>query len=279
MPRNVEAAKADRLAGPIFVTGVWKSGNHLVYSALNEMGISGPFNGIAAHLLFGRHRWAKQFLRGPLKRIDSVQVGLETDAQVSRRYIAKEARRLSGKILGGHAAYTPELEAILNTSHARKICIRRDPRDILVSFSDWVGTRPDYFLHNDFVHLSREQRVRLLLRGGEFSFGKLYPFPEVLRRASGWLNVRDILQISFEDLIGPVGGGDPTKQAEALTAIHAHVGAPVPLEQVNADSIYGGSLTFNKGRSQRWRELDSVDLVDEIGEVLGPFLTTWGYAE
>ncbi|KFE33432.1 hypothetical protein [Thioclava atlantica] len=46
------------------MTGIWKSGNHLVYSALNELGIEGPFNGIAAHLLFGRGKTAKRLLRG-----------------------------------------------------------------------------------------------------------------------------------------------------------------------------------------------------------------------
>ncbi len=64
----------------IFVTGVWKSGNHLAYSALNEMGVEGPFNGISGHLLFGRHAWLKRLLRCPRSQGDTLQVGLETDA-------------------------------------------------------------------------------------------------------------------------------------------------------------------------------------------------------
>ena len=261
----------------VFVTGIWKSGNHLAYSALNAMGVPGPFNGIAAHLLFGRHAWAKRIVRGPRAGNDAIQVGLETDAHVSGRYIAGQAKRLAGRIMGGHAAHSPRLEAILRQEGARMICIRRDPRDILVSFADWIGSRPDYFLHPEFMHLSREDRVRLLLEGGEFHFGKLCPFPEVLSRASGWLNARDVLQVSFEHLIGPAGGGDAAEQTKAVAAIHAHVNAPVPLAQVDTTSIYGGSLTFNKGRSQRWRELEDCVLVEKIETLLTPHLYDWGY--
>ena len=262
----------------VFVTGIWKSGNHLAYSALNAMGVPGPFNGIAAHLLFGRHAWAKRIVRGPRAGNDAIQVGLETDAHVSGRYIAGQAKRLAGRIMGGHAAHSPRLEAILQQEGARMICIRRDPRDILVSFADWIGQRPDYFMHPAFASLEREARVRLLLRGGQLDVGRLHPFPVVMRRAAGWLSSARVLNVSFEELIGPAGGGDADSQAKALAAIHAHVNAPLPLEQVEPATIYGGSLTFNKGRSHRWRELDDPELVQEIEDVIGPHLGCWGYS-
>lgn len=59
--------------------------------------------------------------------------------------------------------------------------------------------------------------------------------------------------------------------------LHAHVRAPKPLSEVKTENIYGGTLTFNKGRSQRWRELDNTDLVAEIEAALGPHLPLWGY--
>lgn len=262
----------------VFVTGVWKSGNHLAYSALNEMGIDGPFNGIAAHLVFGRHAWLKRLIRGPRGHADALQVGLETDARVSRRYLAGQARRLSGRIMGGHAAHTPALEAIMRDAGARMICIRRDPRDILVSFADWIGSRPDFYLHKDFAGLARDARIEKLLRGGAGSGYELTPFPQVLERAEGWLTAPDVLQISFEGLIGADGGGDRAAQEAMVARLHAHVRAPKPLAQVNIDNIYGGTLTFNKGRSQRWRELENAALVGEIETAFGPYLDRWGYA-
>ena len=158
------------------------------------------------------------------------------------------------------------------------VCIRRDPRDILVSFADCIGKRADFYMHCDFAPLSRENRVRLLLRGGYTSAGPLLPFPELLRRGAGWLEVPDVLQVSFENLVGPAGGGDAQLQAAAVAAIHAHVGAPVPLADLDAAAIYGGTLTFNKGNSGRWRELDDAALVAEIETTLGPQLGPWGYA-
>lgn len=261
----------------IFVTGIWKSGNHLAYSALNALGIEGPFNGIAGHLVFGRYAWAKRLMRSPRGVGDAVQVGLETDVAVSRRYIARQARRLSGKILGGHAAHSPELEQTLRDAGARMICIRRDPRDILVSFADWVGARPDFYMHPDFKPLSREERVAFLLRGGRTASGPLHPFPEILRRSAGWLTAPDVLQITFEDLIGTSGGGDDLRRVQSVAAIHRHVGASRPLDSVDIASIYGQSLTFNKGRSQRWKELSDPALIEEINTTLFSVLSDWKY--
>ncbi len=277
MISNGRIIVSDVHSTPVFVTGIWKSGNHLVYSALNELGIDGPFNGISAHLLFGRHQWLKRFLRRPRGVGDAIQVGLEADALVSRRYIAVSAKRQSGRILGGHAAYTRELEGLLVDKGARTICIRRDPRDILVSFADWIGSRADFYMHRDFVNLSRNARIRRLLRGGEGTGYLLNPFSEVLARAEGWLNAPDVLQVSFEGLIGIEGGGDATLQADILAKLHGHVRALKPLSDVHPENIYGGTLTFNKGRSRRWCELDDPALIREIEDELGGHLSIWGY--
>lgn len=263
----------------IFVTGIWKSGNHLAYSALNAMGIEGPFNGIAAHLVFGKHRWAKRLTRSPRGSGDAIQVGLETEAKVSRRYIAKQAQRLSGKIMGGHAAYSPALAQTLRDEGARMICIRRDPRDILVSFADWIGGRPDYFLHPYFADLDREGRVRKLLDGADLGIGRLHSFVDVLALAEGWLHEQDVAQVSFEELIGPSGGGTLAAQKKSVELLHTHAAPRMPLDKVDIEAIYGGTLTFNKGRSQRWKELADPALVNEISERLAPHLPVWGYGE
>ncbi len=263
----------------IFVTGIWKSGNHLAYAALNELGVTGPFNGISAHLIFGRHQWLKRLLRQPRGQSPAIQVGLETDAFVSRRYITGAARKLSGRILGGHAAHTPELEAALNETGARMICIRRDPRDILVSFADWIGSRPDFYMHRDFAPLSRDERILRLLRGGEGTGYHLNPFSEVLTRGEGWLHAPDVLQISFEELIGTRGGGDSSAQENTVRGLHAHVQPPKPLEQVELDKIYGGTLTFNKGRKKRRKDIEDPDILAEIEDTLAPHVKRWGYGK
>jgi hypothetical protein len=261
----------------VFVTGIWKSGNHLVYSALNELGIEGPFNGIAAHLLFGLGKTAKRLLRGSASGID---VGLETEARVRPGYIRHSLRKLRGKIIGGHAAFSPELLALLRAQSVHMIVIRRDPRDILVSFADWIDGRPDYFMRPDFAGLSREQKVARLIRGGAGRGYTLRPFSEVLTRAEGWLTAgNDVLNVSFEDLIGPKGGGELGRQAAAIAAICRHLGRPAPDDPELIERIYGGSLTFNKGRSQRWRDLKGDDLHAEIAECLAPHLSRWGYDE
>ena len=251
MSYKAEETPVHAVGGCIFATGIWKSGNHLVYSALNEMGVEGPFNGISAHLLFGKHQWLKNLQRRPRGPADAMQVGLETDAVVSRRYIVSEAKKLSGRIFGGHAAHSSKLVSLLRESGAPMICIRRDPRDILVSFADWIGSRPDFYMHRDFAPLSRDERIALLLNGGQGTGYVLNPFSRVLERAQGWLTEPGVLQVSFEELIGAQGGGKSETQRAITRALHAHVDAPKPFDKVKLENIYGGTLTFNKGRTKR----------------------------
>lgn len=268
-----------RLSGPVFVTGVWKSGNHLVYSALNQLGVEGPFNGIAANLLFGRGQTIKRIIRGSLPMTCGIDIGLETGARIRPGYLRKTLRRLHGRIVGGHAAYSDEFMFLLRDEGARIISIRRDPRDVLISFADWIGERPDYFMYQDFVDLNREERVVRLLRGGPGSGYTLVPFTEVLRRARPWLKVElGILPVAFEDLVGPMGGGTQSRQLAVLDALCSHLELTPPAEPEWATRIYGGSRTFNEGRVGRWRELGSNDLKDEIKERLGESLVSWGYA-
>lgn len=272
------APKQNLCNGPIFVTGVWKSGNHLVYSALNQLGIEGPFNGFAAHLLFGRGKVVKRAIRGAWPLTTGIDVGLETEARIRPGYLRSSIRRLRGRIVGGHAAYSEALLDLLLEEGARIVTIRRDPRDVLVSFADWIGERPDTYLHRDFAHLDREERILLLLRGGRGSGYHLHPFEDVLTRAAGWLKAPPGLQVAFEDIVGAKGGGTTAAQANAVRALHAHIGAEKPLTDVDPTRIYGGSLTFNKGRIARWRELGSRDLRDELKERLAAHLPAWGYA-
>ena len=257
----------------IFVTGIWKSGNHLVYTALNKLGIEGPFNGIAAHLIYGRFRMAKRLFRGSAQGID---IGLETEVRIRPCYIQYTVRKLHGRILGGHAAYSPELVALMRSEGARMIVIRRDPRDMLISFADWIERRPDNYLYAEFGSLSREHRVAKLLHGDRAR--RIRPFTEVLARSEGWLTeAADVLVMNFEDLVGPKGGGTIERQATALGELCDHLGRAMPHGPEWLDGIYGNSLTFNKGQVQRWRELQSSDLKSEIVEILAEPMRRWGY--
>lgn len=263
---------------PIFVNGIWKSGNHLVYSALNELGIKGPYNGFAAHLLFGRGKLAKRLTRGALPGSGGIDVGLETEAVIRPGYLQHSLRRFSGSIVGGHAAYSDEFLRLLRGESARIIAIRRDPRDILVSFADWIESRPDYFLSKDFRGLTREARVEKLLRGGYGSGYKLRPFTKVLQLAQPWIEANHCaLVVSFEDLVGPKGGGSRERQHRTLARMCEHLGLSMQIDQCLIDRVYGGTLTFNQGRSERWLELNSSDLRSEIDENLREHLRLWGY--
>lgn len=159
------------------------------------------------------------------------------------------------------------------------MCVSRDPHDILISFADWIGERADFYMQAHYEHLSRESRVVFLLHGGTTSAGPLLPISEILARDVGWLRSPGLLQVSFTDLIGDAGGHCDALSTSTMAELHAHVATLKPLECIDTVAIYGGSVTFNKGRSQRGRKSESVDLVDEIAEVLSPHLATWGYAE
>ena len=148
-------------------------------------------------------------------------MGLETNARGQPAAGSRvRPRRLSGRILGGHAPIGTKLESLLaRVLAARMICIRRDlaRHPGLVRRLD---RRAGGFLHAPGFAPFVARGSAATVAARRAARRTLLPFPEILRRGARLAGVPDVLQLSFEDLVGPSGGGDAQAQSAAIAAIH-----------------------------------------------------------
>ncbi len=95
---------------------------------------------------------------------------------------------------------------------------------------------------------------------------------------NGWLMRSEVLAIRFEDLVGPLGGGDETTQRGVLEALAQHIGLQMSTSELAAvsEGMYGMGRTFRKGVVGQWRgHFDSTTWgtvfggVGEAAELLG----------
>ena len=128
------------------VNGIWKSGNHLIYSILNSLNLDGPSIGFSSHLLNGKYSYAKKMIRSiNLIKDDAIDIGLDTKCQIRASWIINKIKN-KNNIIGSHIKYTEQIDDLIIKCNTKKILIIRDPRDILLSFCDWIKREKKYYL-------------------------------------------------------------------------------------------------------------------------------------
>lgn len=166
----------------------------------------------------------------------------------------------TGRYIEYHIAHSRGLSHLLNERAQRMLMMVRDPRDAVVSLADYLGTAAHHPLHLHFKELSDAERLTSAIAGVRVAHAGGAELADVgtrYRRRLGWLHEPCAIVIRFEDLVGPAGGGDATRQRAALRAILIHLGiepADALVTQL-AEASFGGTRTFKHGRIGRWREV------------------------
>lgn len=158
----------------------------------------------------------------------------------------------------------------------------RDPRDALVSLTDFLSGaskiefsrvpeaqvfRPGYAALTDV-----SDRIDLALSD------PCLPFFDDYDRAVSFHAHPDVCNVSFEELIGPQGGGCRTGQLAAVERVAAFLGVPEPDCQAVADALYSpASFTFNRGQTGRWRQALNERQVKEFADRHGYLIGALGY--
>lgn len=267
-------------SGKIFANGIWKSGNNLLLKILKLSGLEYAEFGLAASSLNGNFYLARQLIRGAGLQRYPISIGLDMSVNVSSKWLEKKVHRLNGDYFSGHAAYSDSLLNILMKSDVKTIQIIRDPRDVLISYSDWIVKRPDYYTHNFLSSMPEKDRCIALLKGYECNGQRIESLATVLDRSYGWITKKsdNIHVVRFEDIIGEKGGGDEGRQEEALRRVLSFLSMYDEKKiQSIKDNMFGGTHTFSAGRSGRWRDSFDDDLKYMIEEELGDRLSSWGY--
>ncbi|WP_439636339.1 hypothetical protein [Oceanicaulis sp.] len=260
-----------------FVNGIWKSGNNLLLKLCNELGLPTANRGVATHLFYGKGARLRRLIRSSF--LDTpIPVGLETPFNVGEPWLRRRLRGAAGTALGGHAAYSSRMVDVLRSEGFQALSIIRDPRDVLVSYARWIPTRPDMYSFAYFNALEERDRIKALITGGAGGGFVFDDFGSVLDRAQGWMHDDRVCHVRFEDLVGASGGGDTSKQLEAVAAIAA------ALDQKDADleaisvRLFGGTKTFRAGRIGAWTDVFDDELTELFNASIGARrLALYGY--
>jgi hypothetical protein len=123
------------------------------------------------------------------------------------------------------------------------------------------------------------------IRGFEEDAGDRKVLPSI-RESFGaylpWIKDRSTLVVHFEDIIGPLGGGDTEKQLGEIERIGDFLERPINREKAQriAQKMYGKEgLTFRKGHAGDWRNHFTEAHKRAFKEVAGDLLIWLGYEE
>lgn len=158
----------------------------------------------------------------------------------------------------------------------------RDPRDLMLSFSDHLRRSLGWPLCPRFdlqyyQKLSPDQQLQAVLSFPEECLSPAICFPYVAK----WMQEPSVFVCRFEDLIGSRGGGSDARQLEVLNALAQHIGCPRTPEEIQAiaEKLFGGTLTFHLGKIGRWKEGYSADNREMFMRLYGDYLSNWGYGD
>lgn len=173
----------------------------------------------------------------------------------------------------------------LDTGSPRVIFNYRDPRDVLLSMVNFlssetgrgVGHFTDHRLYSGILRstASFEDRLTVAITDPYF------PGADAFERGLWLLRHPAVCNVSFEELVGPRGGGSREHQSAAVARIAGFVdadGAQGHAAAAIADELFNDqAYSFHKGRIGAWREYFTPEHERLFEERYGTVLDAYGY--
>jgi hypothetical protein len=263
----------------VVANSIPKSGTHLLSRLLTLLGLEQKPMGIRPRLVAGPLSPIRRFFR--TREPEKVTVGVVSPQQIGRGWLRRRLAKVpDGCFVTAHCLYTPELAELLREEGMPVVCILRDPRDVAVSQMHYIKQQRQHFAHGAFMSLpSDHERLLVSIRGGELGGRQLQSLDERYRQFLGWERDESAVVVTFEDLVGPEGGGSTDAQWRAVERVVAHLGLSADervLRRVE-EGLFGVGKTFRKGQIGGWREEFSEEHARAAKEVAGPLIVELGY--
>jgi hypothetical protein len=170
----------------------------------------------------------------------------------------------------------------METGEPRMVLTYRDPRDTLLSMINFLATRgpadlaglPDHQLYGEIIKAIPTTGERLTFALSDPCF----PGAESFARALWLLRHPRVCTLSFEDLVGPEGGGSTETQTAAVAKLAAFLDVDDDPAAV-ADRLFNpGSYTFHRGQIGAWREHFTPEHEELFQRRYGNVVDAYGYA-
>ncbi len=184
-----------------------------------------------------------------------------------------------GQVIVAHSRFTPERLQAIKARNIQCLFLIRDPRDIVVSQTFYILRNCKHPHYQAFLPQTNfKDRVKIAIAGHPPS--GLTSIGQGLALYAGWLD-SGYPVVRFEELIGPQGGGDQTKQLSALRAIYNSI---IDIDDdwilsLSKQLFSSASPTFRKGAIGQWKQYFDVEMKNLFKKDAGKGLIQYGYEE
>jgi hypothetical protein len=244
----------------IFGNAMPKSGSHLLTQVLSGFTFLGPFVDPGFP---------------PVNRF-------EDNRNLSKEDVLANIERLRpGDIAYGYLHAKDPYLTVLTRPEMVSIFAYRDPRDVIVShvfFATELYTNHGMNRYYNEMLNTMEERIDAAICGVEEPGYELSSIAVKYKAYLGWLDVPEVLCVSYEDLI--------LRRQQAINAILDYIserGFEPNVERSRAIEILAGGIaprrsgTFRKGKPGNWREHFSAHNIAVFKEYTGDLLIRLGY--
>ena len=185
-----------------------------------------------------------------------------------------------GQVLFAHLAYTMERAAEAQANDVKVLFMIRDPRAVVCSQADYIFKRENHPQHDVFAaEATPKARIARAIRGNQAT--ELSSVGQRLAEFSGWLAAAGCV-VRFEDLVGPRGGGEETRQRESLDRVfdYLQVGLDADGRTAIREAVFSeASPTFSKGSTTGWKGRMDSELLGLMRETAGAQMKLYGYPD
>jgi hypothetical protein len=182
-----------------------------------------------------------------------------------------------------HVPYSDTLRDSLLRMEIKMVVMMRDPRDVVISQAKYVRSYKPHRLYDLYQSLSEDECILQSINGvaPTAEHNGLVDIDTRCRSITGWRDWPNVLWVTFEELVGPEGGGTEADQHDALRRIAHHLGFWGRGGEIAriAEQLYGGTRTFRKGQIGGWRERFTPAHKAAFKAVAGSLLVELGYEQ
>jgi glycosyltransferase involved in cell wall biosynthesis len=233
----------------VYVVSIPKSGTHLLFGLLEAMGIDADSSLQSKQVeLPPARKWISAFYRHQhLSAIDFF-------------------RALEGAPFGGvnHPLFQSPV-----------FFMYRNPRDILVSESHYYQNPRNTALGNYYSHFSQEECVLSMLSDDV----PIDNFSYRMASYTPWFQLANVIPISFEELVGPRGGGDEIERLGLIWSIQLKLGATGNLSDIShkLSTLRNSSRTLRNGNIGEHKQVFSKEIWNILLKKEPLYMYKFGY--
>jgi hypothetical protein len=216
---------------------------------------------------------------------------IRSETTVATRPLEEQLQRISetkrGQVISTHFPVSPALDQVLDQNHIQVANIIRDPRDVCVSLYHYIAKEPIFGVRRSYLRELPDDRSRLMavINGIDVprSDGVHVYWPsiaELFAMRLAWLDHPRACTVTFEELVGPDGGGSREYQRTAVRRLADHLSCRLTARDVDyiTQRIFSRkSPTFRSGQIGSWKREMTQEHKQTFKELSGQLLVDLGY--